>query len=219
MRMQKNFFLTILSLILFPGAFAHAGPKIFYIGGIGSTSAHMKVWASSARAQLPGYEIEAVAVSPGAAFQNKVVQEILANQDREYIIAGHSEGASTVTSLTARLDALAAANKVNPLKLRLIKLEGYSFSAKNLKYECWFGQGRNGSTGFNGVQMKKCASANVRRYCDRQCKTSVCLHFSVVNKAAPPDLGRPGLDLSHGYDNINANVTWAKEGSGQNGCN
>lgn len=212
----KKFGKLLLALALLPSASAFARPKVILIGGIGSTASQMNRWLANARPKLPGYEVEVVAVSPGSRYEARIVEEIRNDQDRKFIIAGHSEGASSITRISKQLDALAAQRKINPANIRLLKLEGYAWAPKYIPYECWYGEGRNGKTGFNASKMKKCGASHARRYCNRTCTSEVCLHFSVVNATPPPRLGSG--NLSDGYDNLTANVSWVKEGAGLEQC-
>lgn len=207
---------TLIVAAFAPFTLAQAKSRVILIGGIGSTTSQMNSWLADARKKLPGYDVDAVAVSPGSAFEKRVVDEIKDNPDRKYVIAGHSEGASSITRIASRLDILAAEEKIKPENIRVIKLEGYAFAPKYIPYECWYGEGKNGKIGFNGSKMKKCQGSHVRRSCNKTCTTEVCLHFSVVNSTPPPRLGSG--ELANGYANVSANVSWVAEGAGLAPC-
>jgi hypothetical protein len=199
--------------------------KVIFFGGYRASAAQMACWKKGAqKAGLPGLSFEAIpwpegatsdfdgAREGGAAEIQHVVSEINGNKTGRFIVVGHSSGAA--------LASVVAEKVANPSQIQLVDLDGFvaPLDAQNRLaathrgdapgFLCVHSERRNRGSlmSLNATAMRKCAHGYT--YTDNHCNTTWCMHFSLVDKADPADLG---LDYpQHGYDGCDTNLDWIK---------
>jgi hypothetical protein len=193
--------------------FASTNLEVIYFGGYDSTDAQMQCWESGTTG-TPGVEFRGVAypagagagaasaVKAGASVIKQAVAEIDANPSMHYVIIGHSSGAALSNQVASEVK--------DPTHVELVDLDGFSPSAslqKKMKTECWYALNpSNGLFSLNASSIKSNCT-NVHSYQDTTCKTKWCLHFSLVNKAAPFDLSSSTF-ATQGYLGCATNLDW-----------
>lgn len=196
--MKKNFLILFLTLLAPLRSFADC-PQIrgsaIVFGGRGSTTREMQQCYPDllAFSNVEGHQdIACLAKQIDAgSFPKQTI-----------VIAGHSSGA-------AEAERLAHAVK-DKRRIRLVLLDGFGSPANQLGVDttCWYA--RNGDLeGMNASSMKnpKACTGRLRIYDAPSCKTSLCLHLSLVNENAPADLNL-GTVLATGLKNCKGNREW-----------
>ena len=205
-----------LALVLFCLSLraAAASTKVFFVGGYRASPAQMRCWEEGARKNSPG-EYEFVGIpypsGVGASFEEavagasttiqKIVAEINANPNQSYLIAGHSSGAAISNTIAARA--------TNPARIRLVDLDGFVPPASlraRVPTTCW--AARNGKLLSRNYDAMGICGPGTRVYGDRHCNTAWCLHFSLVIRSTPADLGTDFV--SRGYLGCNTNLDWLR---------
>lgn len=204
-----------LLLCLFGSFRAYAGEpvKVFYFGGYASSPEQMRCWEVGAqRNSREGYFFQGIhyppgagpdsesAVRLGAAAIRRVADEINAHPEVRYVVAGHSSGAA----LSNRVAELVK----DPSHVYLVALDGFTPSRSlqsRFQSSCWWSVNQNGLQSRNAGAMKaNCAVHPV--YPDNHCRTQWCLHFVLVIKSTPANLGSDFR--TRGYEGCDSNLAW-----------
>jgi hypothetical protein len=188
--------LILLSLVLVPHS-VFGEPKVVYFGGVDAQKSVLNKC-------FPSFENYGYPAS--SAQQRAVIDEINANPNQQYIIAGHSSGALFA-------DNVAKAKLVNPSRITLVDLDGYAPRGvpSDIRRVCW----RAASTSHPGLTSRNFSSmvsANncevVHTHSDAHCSTVWCMHFSIVDPNTPSGLGN-GTWETQGYSGCSAkNLEW-----------
>lgn len=217
-------------MILLPLSFtflliAHASAKteVIYFGGYAASKKQMECWEKGARANTDenhGYTYRGLPWPAGTpsgpasavagnnrSWIKSIVDEIAKNPTTHYIIAGHSSGAAFANQVAREVG--------NPKQIELADLDGFAADPalqKRVKTKCWYAerkdaQGKVLASSRNAGSMKNCkdSEAFINRTCDSGAK--MCLHFALVNKSAPKDLGMTDF-ASRGYEGCSTNLKW-----------
>lgn len=206
-------FIILLSSV---AAQAAPQPKVFFFGGYKASAAQMKCWEQGAykHPQLGGlYTFQGIpypvgasssassATSVGAAAIKKVVAEINTNPTQNFVIVGHSSGAALSNAVAAQVK--------NPKQVELVDLDGFtpSMSLQNkMPTTCWYAQNKKNGLYSNNAGAMKNNCKNSQAFQNTTCNTKWCLHFALVVKSAPPNLG---TDFpTNGYKGCHSNLDW-----------
>jgi|GEM_PF-6139575 len=184
----------IFAFLLLP-VLAQAAPKVVLFGAAYTTKAGMDACNSRIR-NIPWAEAEATVP--------KLAAEINANPEQAYVIAGHSSAAAHAEHVALKVK--------NPDQIKLVLLDGYGHEGvqKKVHTTCWYGVDGRGGESLNAGTMKavcKQARSHIETYKAPHCAGLWCLHFALVNEAAPADL-RAGTWARRGYENCRGNAKW-----------
>jgi hypothetical protein len=207
MILRRVLFLSILaSAIPGPRARADDCPSIkgkigVLFGGDGSRTAPMQ----------PCYpDFVAESRDDGARMIDCFAREIdeMEKGTQKFIVAGHSTGAVHAEHLAQKVR--------DKSKIRLVLLEGYGspLNQRGVETQCWYSKNASGE-GFNAPSMKnpEVCPGGAKSSEAPWCKTSVCLHCSLVNLHDPADLGRGNLGQT--FQNCKGNRIWIDGTTGQ----
>lgn len=188
---------------------------MLFFGGDGFNQEQSECWENGTK-NYPNYKdikfrafkypaqakhVAASAVAMGQNTISEVVAEINSHPTQKFVIVGHSSGTS-IANEVARLVK-------DPKQIELINLDGYIASAdlqKRVKYSCVFAEGRTGLLSM-AVKYIKNSCTTIQKYADDHCDTQWCLHFSLVNKKSPSNLGKDDF-AKKGYDGCATNLDW-----------
>lgn len=211
-----------LALLVALAQNAQAVTHVVYFGGYAATAPQMQCWQQGAEAQpeFASYSFEAHAYPAGAGADKAsaiqkgartiaaVVAEIDNNPGVHFVVAGHSSGAA----LSDRVAELVK----NPAQIELVALDGFAPSPalqKRVNSRCIYAYSTSvkGLASLNAASMQNNCMVS-HAYADAHCRTSWCLHFSLVNEVAPPNLSASTFK-AHGYDGCRTNLSWLKPSS------
>jgi acetyl esterase/lipase len=201
---------------------APSKPTVLFFAGYLATSDQMQCWEANAQANAPNYTFAAYAWPAGApsAPASTVVQDgasliqdalnridaaVAADPNALIIVGGHSSGAA--------LSNAVAAQTTHPQNVQLVDLDGFvpdsTTTSRVAKWDCWYGDNGNGLQSLNASSTQSGCGTLAEKYVDTTCTTVWCLHYSIVNKSAPGDLGDTSADIfANGYDGCQANLNW-----------
>lgn len=197
-------------------AFADTVEVVFF-GGHASSPEQMRCWEKGARAESSrqhDYNFRGVAYPAGAHYSRqaalsgsraevqRLVNEINANPNKRYVIAGHSSGAAISNQVASLVK--------NPRQIDLINLDGFAPSRELQdrvgSSKCWYAVNPgSGGTSLNAGSMRGCR--NSAKVTSATCRTSMCLHFAMVNSGAPATLSNYRKD---GYNSCRTNLEWLR---------
>ena len=213
-----NWPLIFFSFFLVLDSFAAEGQEeVFFFGGMGAGTAEVNCWIRSAQTQAgekyhfhAGIPYPAGASSAKASAIDKADQTINqlaafidSNQQKNYLLIGHSSG-------TAISDALASRVKRNR-NLRVVNLDGWVPSSSNLeKTLCVYAIGMNGKSSAGTESMNQCKHKyQIPASQTEGCTNQWCLHFRTMNARSPSSVNGANM-LTEGYKNCNANLIWLR---------
>lgn len=180
-----------------------ANTEVIYFGGYGATDAQVTCWAGGVKGSSEN--VTAIQYPPGAPSglnraverlpkYKKLLQDIKANPNRKFKVAGHSSGSQYANNLVEwMLD-----NGVPAANIELSNLDGFKASSSlraKVKWQCW--SATNGRINSNNYSTE-CKILKTNR-----CQTKWCLHFMLVNSEAPNDLSGGGDFIRRGYARSN----------------
>lgn len=218
---MKALFLLSVFLLSVPAAFA--GTTVIYFGGFRASQKQVDCWADNARKNpdYSGYTFKAYpypagagagkdsAVAAGSATIDAILANIKAKMAKDptekFVIAGHSSGAALSNRLAEKVP--------NPERVSLYSLDGFAASEslqKRVNTTCVYAY--NPETGLQsrnaGSMKSRCPKAKQKGYSTTGCSTPWCMHFSIVNKTAPSNLGGGADFIQRGYKGCGANLFW-----------
>jgi hypothetical protein len=183
----------MLAALLLSVVVQAAEPKVILFGGVGSTTSMMNACSDQNFWNI-GYNL-----APGQV--DRVVAEIDANPHQPYIIAGHSSGAEYSNEVGRKVK--------NPRQVSIISLDGFAPRdlQRRMQTACWYASNGKGLRSRNAESMTEENCGTVKYFVAPHCKTAWCLHFALVNRAAPADLSGSTF-RSEGYRDCEANTGW-----------
>ena len=168
-------------------------------GGLGSTTSDM---------QQCYPEFLALSHTDGSRYVTCIADEINANKDKKFVIAGHSSGAEDAERVVRLVR--------DKTHVHLVLLEGYAYQRSQrgpVKTSCWYSENtRRKIQGFNAPSMLNpnvCPQPAMSFDAD-WCDTPLCLHLANVNVNTPHDLSKATI-LKEGLANCSGNMAWVKE--------
>jgi hypothetical protein len=209
--------LYLLSFLLSVHAAAAEPTTLFYFGGFGATQAQVNQWKEGASSigivHVYPYPAGAnssaeSAVAVGRASILDAVNKINALESGRIVVVGHSSGSALSKAVARQVQ--------DPQKIELVSLDGFFIDAglrsRVKKASCWYAENRvTGLQSNNAGSMRGNCGSSAKKYNDNShCRAQWCLHFSLVNKNAPADLGGGGDFMRRGYLNNVSNLEWLK---------
>ena len=197
-------------------AFADSATQVIFVGGQGSSEQNMQTWAA-----LVGHDskykdhfsFRSLSLPSTQSKQTRVIIdgqktiEVLVSEidhspkDSQFILVGHSSGSAISNEVARRVKS--------KLKIKLIVLDGFvpHRVVKEIPTYCWSAvDASSGKPALNTNRMKKCSQYQEMKIFG--CKTSHCLHFSLVNSSAQKaNLGSKNYKTL-GYSDLVPNLNW-----------
>jgi predicted alpha/beta hydrolase family esterase len=185
--------------------------QILFFGGYRSQPAHMQDVERLAEAESVILEAIAypsqtstyeAAVRDGKPIIDQWVRRLNSTPALKIKIVGHSSGAAL---------AIEVARQVQPRsRVVLVILDGFLPSQtfqQNIQTECWAAIDPTSQLrSYNYESTKTCQRFNVLEYSG--CKTSMCLHFALVNENARQNVITNSNYGTRGYENIALPTFW-----------
>lgn len=197
-------------------------PLVIFFGGHGADGDAMSEWTAAARAKCGGkYEFVAAPYPPGATpdrasvdshdgdLVRRFINLIDKNPQRPVVIVGHSSASAIADAVAAKIS--------KPSRAKLVVLDGFhpdEALQERIQTACWSSQeGRLTSPNF--FKERAACGSNFHIETVGGCRSSMCMHFKLVNLNADPDLtgGKSSRDPDHGYvikgySHLNVNLDW-----------
>jgi len=188
-------------------------PAVIFFGGFRSTPEQMALWKSLAQAH-PTYGTKAEfysaaypslksdsysAVHDGAALIQGWIKSIDESPARLFILVGHSSGAALATAV--------AEGVKNPQSIRLIILDAdITLNNSKIIAHCWNAEDPKGRPKSYSSLAKRCNFSKTIKI--GGCSNPTCLHFYLVNKAAPHLQMNEDNYKDTGYLSLEPNLDW-----------
>lgn len=197
--------------------------RVLYFGGYGATPQQMSCWQAGAeKNSTGGIDFEAIPYPSGAsssaasviaagrsttsAKAQEVASAIEGDPSLHYYIVGHSSGSSLAYEvLNSVMKEVLDSSHLS--QITLIDLDGFLPPAairQKIRTTCWSAENGSGMRSKNASSDAQCQDHRV--YHDDHCNTDWCLHFSLVDKTTPANLGTNFQ--RDGYDGCDTNLDW-----------
>jgi hypothetical protein len=192
------------------------GIYVLFFGGYQSTQPNVDAWLTSAKAQRPDVDFDAIPYPAGADYKAHSAVSHFTQDQYDAVITQIGTSGADQTYIVGHSSGCAIANKVDRdlidhSHITLVALDGFVPNGEQLgrsSTQVWSAASGK-AISLNYTDLKKSVGSRLQVYpATKDCTSKLALHFSLVNDAATDKIVDNAI--KNGYRHCNANLVWLK---------